>query len=208
MIKIHYDFTDGTEVSYIEGLKLKDNFTTNCLDFFCFDTDVDDVEVVSKNGDTLSRNSLLRPNEYTNKEMVKAHNIHKMLKAGAFKWIEPLTKVDAKSTSNLTSHGLADNELYELCFPEKLVFRYNYIYGEVDFSMISLRDYPIEIILSKIKPDEMITFSLNPGDDTNVEQVKGSIFWNHDMYGKCIRIKSNENSIVEWLDEPAPYREK
>ena len=27
MTTIHYDFTDGTEVSYIEGKRLKDNFT-------------------------------------------------------------------------------------------------------------------------------------------------------------------------------------
>ena len=33
MITIHYDFTDGTEVSYMEELVLGDNFKTNVLDF-------------------------------------------------------------------------------------------------------------------------------------------------------------------------------
>jgi len=45
MIKINFDFTDGTEVSYIEGCELKDNFTTNCLDFFNNDEETDDVMV-------------------------------------------------------------------------------------------------------------------------------------------------------------------
>ena len=86
MIKIHFDFVDGTEVSYSEGLKLKDNFNTNCLDFFCWDKDVDDVLVVDKNGNVLSRNTLLVKNTYTEKQIRKTHNIQKMLKAGSFKW--------------------------------------------------------------------------------------------------------------------------
>lgn len=86
MITIHFDFTDGTEVSYAEGLELKDNFNTNCLDFFDFDTKVDEVQVVSKSGHFLSRNGLLYKNSYTDKEIRKAHNIQKMLKAGTFNW--------------------------------------------------------------------------------------------------------------------------
>jgi hypothetical protein len=86
MIKIHFDFVDGTEVSYSEGLDLKDNFNTNCLDFFCWDKDVDDVLVVDKKGNVLSRNTLLVNNTYTNKQIRKNHNIQKMLKAGSFNW--------------------------------------------------------------------------------------------------------------------------
>jgi hypothetical protein len=86
MITIHYDFTDGTEVSYHQGILLKDNFTTHCLDFFCFDTPVDDVIVLSKYGGKISRNALLKPNPWTDKEINKSHNIHKMLKANSFKW--------------------------------------------------------------------------------------------------------------------------
>ena len=85
MIEIHFDFTDGTEISYDEGIKKGDNFTTCCLDFFCFDTDVDDVVVIKKNGDYISRNHLLlNDGAYTSKEIRKEHNIQKMLKSHSF----------------------------------------------------------------------------------------------------------------------------
>jgi hypothetical protein len=88
MITIHYDFTDGTEVSYIEGLKLKDNFTTNCLDFFNNDYHVDDVVIIDKQKNKLSRRLLMTKGDvsYTNKDMREAHNLQKMLKANAFNW--------------------------------------------------------------------------------------------------------------------------
>lgn len=86
MIFIHYDFTDGTEVSYHEGLKLKNGFTTNCLDFFNFDSEADDVLIIDKHGNTLSMNSLLVKNPYTNKEIRTEHNIQKMFKANSFNW--------------------------------------------------------------------------------------------------------------------------
>jgi hypothetical protein len=83
MIIIHWDFTDGSEVSYQEGLKLKDNFTTCCLDFFNMDKQVDDVIVLRKDGATISRNNIQL---HTAKEIRKSHNIHKMLIAGCFNW--------------------------------------------------------------------------------------------------------------------------
>lgn len=203
MIKIHYDFTDGTEVSYMEGSKLKDNFTTNCLDFFCFDIDVDDIQVISKYGDILSRNSLLLPNKHTSKKILKYHNIHNMLKAGTFNWYKLPSNTDSKLTNNIVGHSLANDELYELCSsPKELIFRYNYTYGIVGFMVIALRDKPIEILVAKLKPDEIITFSLNSGDDTNVEQIQGSIYWNHETHGKCVRIKSSLKSIEKWLNKP------
>lgn len=84
MIIINYDFVDGSEVSYAEGVELKDNFTTNCLDFFSFDLQVDDVVVVDKLGGVISRNGLLTDNYYTSKEIRKEHNIQKILKSGGF----------------------------------------------------------------------------------------------------------------------------
>lgn len=88
MIKIHFDFTDGTEVSYLEGCNLKDNFTTNCLDFFNNDENVDDVVVIDKDSNTLSRKLLMTKGDltYTNKDMRDAHNLQKMLKANSFNW--------------------------------------------------------------------------------------------------------------------------
>jgi hypothetical protein len=88
MIVIYFDFTDGTEVSYKEGIDKADNFTTNCLDFFSFDTKVDDVVVLRKDGKYISRNKLLlNDGTHTNKEIRKTHNIHKMLVSGSFNFI-------------------------------------------------------------------------------------------------------------------------
>ena len=55
MIEIHWDYTDGTEVSWIEGLKLCDNFTTCCTKFFNQDVITDDVVVLRKDGKKVSR---------------------------------------------------------------------------------------------------------------------------------------------------------
>ena len=85
MITIHFDFTDGSELSYIEGLEAEQGFTTNCLDFFCFDV-LDDVKVIKKDGSYILKSELLGSSEYTDKEIREAHNIQKMLKANSFSW--------------------------------------------------------------------------------------------------------------------------
>lgn len=84
MITIHYDFTDGTEVSFVEGLLLDDNFTTCCLEFFNNDIEVDDVVVIRRNGRKVSRKNI---QQHTSKEIRNAHDIRKMLVAGSFKWL-------------------------------------------------------------------------------------------------------------------------
>ena len=84
MITIHFDFSDGTEVSYADGKLLKDNFTTHCLDFFNMDEQVDDVVVLRKDGRKISRKSI---NQHTVKDIRPSHDIHKMLVAGSFEWI-------------------------------------------------------------------------------------------------------------------------
>lgn len=87
MIKIHFDYTDGTELSYQEGLDKGDGFNTNCLDFFTTDNDAFDVIVVDKKGNSISRNELLNNiGNYTTKEIRPEHNILKMLKANSFNW--------------------------------------------------------------------------------------------------------------------------
>ena len=58
MITIHWDFTDGTELSYIDGLNSVDNFTTNCLEFFNMTEPVDDVFVINSQGKKISRNNI------------------------------------------------------------------------------------------------------------------------------------------------------
>lgn len=84
MIIIHYDFTNGSEVSYIEGKMLGDNFTTNCLDFFNMEEPVDDIIVLRKNGTEISRKNI---QQHTSKEIRKEHNLHKMLVANSFNWL-------------------------------------------------------------------------------------------------------------------------
>lgn len=84
MITIHWDFTDGTELSYIDGLLADDNFTTHCLEFFNMNEPVDEVVVVSKCGKKISRNNI---NEHTRKDIRPSHDIRKMLIAGSFDWL-------------------------------------------------------------------------------------------------------------------------
>ena len=85
MINIHFDFTDGSELSYIEGNKAEAGFNTNCLSFFCFDTK-DDVKVIKKDGSYILKSELLGYSGYTDREIREAHNLEKMLKANSFKW--------------------------------------------------------------------------------------------------------------------------
>lgn len=90
MVTIHWDFTDGTELSYKEGLKKRNGFTTCCLDFFTFDFPADNVIVVCKDGKYISRNELLMSdNPYILKHITFEHNIRKMLVAGSFNWVIP-----------------------------------------------------------------------------------------------------------------------
>lgn len=84
MITIHWDFKNGTEVSYIQGKSLIDNFTTHCLGFFNMDEKVDDVVVLRSDGRKISRKNI---KDHTNKEIRKSHDIRKMLVAGSFKWL-------------------------------------------------------------------------------------------------------------------------
>lgn len=85
MIIIHYDFTDESEISYMEGCEKGDDFTTHCLNFFCFD--YSDVKIVKANGDYIVLKELLdNTGEYTDREIRFGHNAMKMLIADCFKW--------------------------------------------------------------------------------------------------------------------------
>ena len=84
MITIHWDFSDGTELSYVDGLLKKDNFTTHCLEFFNMDEPVDDVIVINRCGKKISRKDIKK---HTTKEIRQVHDIRKMLVAGSFNWL-------------------------------------------------------------------------------------------------------------------------
>lgn len=105
MIFIHWDFVNGTELSYIEGkARFRDGFgfETNVLNFFCWDYLIDsiypvegepfdikhskiqDVVVIKSNGDFISLRHL---DQHTDKEIRWVHNVGKMLVANAFSWL-------------------------------------------------------------------------------------------------------------------------
>jgi len=85
IIRVHYDFTDGSELSYIEGKNCKGAFTTNCLEFFS--TSNPNTFIVKRDGGRMSVQDLLRNDGFiTKKEIREAHDLRKMLVAGAFEW--------------------------------------------------------------------------------------------------------------------------
>ena len=85
-IRIHWDFSDGTELSFYESIQAYRNgekFNTHCLSFFDF---LFDCVLIKKNGETLTPNKLIEDRGfYTSKEIKHTHNIYRMLVAGAFK---------------------------------------------------------------------------------------------------------------------------
>jgi len=84
-ITIHYDFTDGTELSYGKAVWANEDFTTNCLEFFSSDNP--NAVIVKKNGSSISVRALLDNKlGHTMKEIRKAHDLRKMLVAGKFDW--------------------------------------------------------------------------------------------------------------------------
>lgn len=84
VITIHYDFTDGTEISWGEGVCKEASFNTNVLDFFTTDRN---VVILKRDGSYISSVELLENDPYyTDKHIIHEHNIHKMLVANAFRW--------------------------------------------------------------------------------------------------------------------------
>lgn len=83
IITIHYDFSDGSEISYVEGLFKKESFNTCCLEFFNMDIEAEDVVILNKKGEKISRKNIYK---HTEKEIRKSHNIRKILISGGFKF--------------------------------------------------------------------------------------------------------------------------
>lgn len=97
MIEIHYDYTDGTEVSYQEVLDTLRNSkkssgiprktTTHCLDFF---STASSAIILKKSGEYMSTEEIMKNNrEYTDKEIRHSHDLRRMLKTGALHWQQP-----------------------------------------------------------------------------------------------------------------------
>lgn len=84
-ITIHYDFTDGSELPYGLAILAQDDFTTNCLEFFSADNP--NARVIRADGTSISVKDLLdNVGGHTDKQIRKAHSLHRLLVAGKFKW--------------------------------------------------------------------------------------------------------------------------
>ena len=87
LIIIHYDFTDGTELSYMEAKASLLHAPTRtihtcCLDFFSVDYN---AVLVKKNGARMSVKSVMaNTGEFTDKQIRVSYNLQKLLKAGTF----------------------------------------------------------------------------------------------------------------------------
>ena len=94
MITIHYDYTDGTEISYFKEMNSKADFTTNCLLFFNNDEE-QEVKILRENGDYIIKSDLFNTNFHTEKDIRIEHNILRIFIANGFRW---------KSVSNLKKY--------------------------------------------------------------------------------------------------------
>lgn len=81
-ITIHFDFTSGKELSYVEGLNSSKDFCTNCLEFFSFDTVASQVFVVRSDGSYIELGQLLKETR-SGRQITTAHSVRRMLIAGA-----------------------------------------------------------------------------------------------------------------------------
>ncbi|MFY0656296.1 MAG: hypothetical protein JXR12_06070 [Neptunomonas phycophila] len=95
VINILMDSTSSICKSYDEVLEAieagEEYIETNCTDFFCFDMlDKDYDAIVHRHNGTIVLSALLDDtnNIYTQKQLKKAHNVRKMLIAGAFTFKE------------------------------------------------------------------------------------------------------------------------
>jgi N6-adenosine-specific RNA methylase IME4 len=89
---------------------------------------------------------------------------------------------------------------------EGLIFDYEFTHGNyINYLNLCIEKegYDIKTIISKLKPNEKIIFSLNLGDTFNgsKDQKEGSIYWKHPQHGLCIRIQSSEKSLQDWSYE-------
>lgn len=175
MIKIHYDFTDGTEMSYVEGLKMGDNFSTCCLDFFTVENPASDVVIITQSGSSISRNELVNnEGDYTAKEIRKEHNILKMFKAGSFDW---KVKDDEKESVDDYHFKMAILEKKHLGLKNALIQKYGLSKAKFKVGDI-IRDGATTILV------ERITVSVMFGGTSSPEPVYRGIELKKDLTPK------------------------
>lgn len=102
MIKIHYDFSDGTELllhQAKEALIRGESFTTHCTNFF--NTDNLECMIVCEDGRYMSVSELLENNkdQYTDKQIRKSHNLEQLFLSGCIKWEKFQITIDISNWS-------------------------------------------------------------------------------------------------------------
>ena len=129
-ITINFDFVSGNEVSFVEGkhkFVCGESFTTNCLEFFQFDSLAiyDDVIVKAKGGKYISLKELLSNEDtsYTSKEIRVSHNVRKMLVAGSLEFKQREAKSDVKLDYGLLIKQRPgyEHQVGVTLIPEKLI---------------------------------------------------------------------------------------
>ena len=147
MITIHYDYTDGTEVSYIEGVRLGDNFTTTCTSFFSFMFSAD-VRVLKKDSTSITKSKLLANDSgiYSTNNIKGTEDIEKMLLSNVLIFRNEDELVKCKSFNAVTDSMLTVDKLnnYIIDFYKKITRRKicnNYIMA---FTLYNL--FPLDIL--------------------------------------------------------------
>lgn len=129
-ITINFDYISGNEVSFAEGrdkFVYGESFTTNCLEFFQFDSLAiyDDVIVKAKGGKYISLKELLSNEDtsYTSKEIRVSHNVRKMLVAGSLEFKQREAKSDVKLDYGLLIKQRPgyEHQVGVTLIPEKLI---------------------------------------------------------------------------------------
>ena len=106
LIEIHYDHTDGNEVSYQEGLhlaRLMLPFSTCCLEFVCSDyLKTHSVIILNKRGSYIDLDELMdNTGIYTDKIITTEHNLRRLLVGGAFHtWVKKPVSENVLSVEN------------------------------------------------------------------------------------------------------------
>jgi hypothetical protein len=102
MIKIHFDFTDGTELSYSESISTivesinngTSDFATHSLEvidqWLAFDRPPSEIVVLRKDGSYIDIKEVLKNDgNYGDKYLTRDHSLARMIKANALRWQPP-----------------------------------------------------------------------------------------------------------------------
>ena len=121
MIKVHFDFTDGTELSFSESINNRTtDFTTHSLEvidqWLTFDRLLPEILVLRKDGSYIDiREVLNNDGKYGEKYLTREHSLTRMIKADALKW-QPPKETEGLIVKGQTVVVLPDSVLNDVFF--------------------------------------------------------------------------------------------